>query len=469
MSTTENAINSTQTLIAPGNGKVESANEEKHSFERHTFPNGLSLITKEVRSAPVVSFWVWYQVGSRNEHAGITGISHWVEHMMFKGTSKLGKGQIMQMVAENGGTLNAFTSDDWTTYFETLPADRLELALQIESDRMVNSRFDTEEVASERTVIISEREGSENEPDRMLDEDISAAAFKVHSYGNPIIGWKCDLRTMTRDDLYNHYKTYYAPNNATIVVAGDFDTAELVAKVGELFADYPASPSIPEVRSIEPEQTGERRIRIEHPGTTAQIEIVYHTPAAASPDIYPLMVADALLSGAKPMGFGGGGGGRSARLYKALVSTEIAASAGSYFGLRKDPYLFVLAASAKSGDDHEESLQKMEAALLEEVRKLQEEEIPAEELAKAVRQSRAQFVYSSDSVSNQAYMLGYLESIYSANMYDEALERLAAVTPEDVRRVARAYLTEINRTVGVFVPTEEAAAESPDGLETEKQ
>jgi zinc protease len=303
----------------------------------------------------------------------------------------------------------------------------------------------------------------------MLDEDISAAAFKVHAYGNPIIGWKCDLRTMTRDDLYNHYKMYYAPNNATIVVAGDFDTADLVVKVGELFGGYPASPSLPEVRSIEPEQTGERRVRIEHPGSTAQIEIVYHTPSAASPDVYPLMVADALLSGAKPMGFGGGGGGRSARLYKALVTTEIAAGAGSYFGLRKDPHLFVLAASAKAGDDHEESLQKMEAGLLEEIRKLQEDEIPAEELAKAVRQSRAMFVYSSDSVSNQAYMLGYLESIYSANMYDEALDRLAAVTPQDVQRVARTYFTRNNRTVGVFVPTEEDQPSDDTATETEIQ
>jgi zinc protease len=461
MSATENITTSVEVeksaAVPSEQAADEQTKEEKHSFDRHTFPNGLSLITKEVRSAPVVSSWLWYRVGSRNEHAGITGISHWVEHMMFKGTQKMGKGQIMQMVAENGGTLNAFTSDDWTTYYETLPSDRLDLALQIESDRMVNSAFDPEEVASERTVIISEREGSENEPDRMLDEEISAAAFKVHAYGNTIIGWKCDLRTMTRDDLYNHYKTYYAPNNATLVVVGDFDTAELVGKVEKLFGGYEASNSIPEVRSIEPEQTGERRVRVEHPGSTAQIEIVYHTPSAASPDIYPLMVADALLSGAKPMGFGGGGGGRSARLYKAMVTTEIAASAGSYFGLRKDPYLFVIAASAKSGDEHEESLQKMEAALLEEIRKLQEDNIPAEELAKAVRQSRAQFVYSSDSVSNQAYMLGYLESIFSANMYDEALDKLAAVTPEDVQRVARTYFTKLNKTVGVFVPTEEPA------------
>jgi zinc protease len=403
----------------------------------------------------VVSFWVWYRVGARNEHVGITGISHWVEHMMFKGTHNLGKGQIMQMVAENGGTLNAFTSDDWTAYFETLPSDRLDLAIYIESDRMGNSLFDPTEVESERTVIISEREGSENDPDHLLYEDVLSAAFKVHPYGNGVIGWKSDLRAMTRDDLYNHYRTYYAPNNATIVVVGDFDTEELLVKLADAFGGYAPNLAIPPVRAVEPEQMGERRVRVEHPGPTGQIAIVYKTPSASHPDVYSLMVADALLSGAKPMGFGGAGMGRSARLYRALVATEIAAGAGSYFGLHKDPHLFSLSATARPADDYEVSLRRIEDALLEEVRKLQEGDIPQEELDKAVRQSRAQFIYSSDSVSSQAYMLGFLESVHTADMYDEALERLAAVTPDDVRRVARTYLTERNRTVGWFIPTSE--------------
>ncbi len=473
MSNTETKVAASgETEVASPDGQ-ESANAgEMHTFQRHSFPNGLTLLTKEIHSAPVVSFWVWYKVGARNEHAGITGISHWVEHMMFKGTKKLGKGQIMQMVAENGGTLNAFTSDDWTAYFETLPADRLELALGIEADRIANSTFDPEEVASERTVIISEREGSENEPDRMLDEEVSSTAFKVHPYGNGVIGWKCDLRVMTRDDLYNHYRTYYSPNNATVAIVGDFDTAQVVEQVGRAFNGYEARPDIPEVRSVEPEQNGERRVRVEHPGSTAQLEIVYHAPSASHPDIYPLMVADALLSGAKPMGFGGTALGRSARLYRAMVATQIAAGAGSYFSLHKDPHLFTLGASAHAGEDPEASLRKMENTLFEEIRKLQEEEISQEEMDKAVRQSRAQFVYSSDSVSSQAFMLGYLESIFSADMYDEVLDNLAAVTPEDVQRVARQYLTEHNRTVGWFVPTEEAqedngAGVTPDGREVE--
>ncbi|HKP54772.1 MAG TPA: pitrilysin family protein [Chloroflexia bacterium] len=427
----------------------------KRSFERRTLPNGLTVITKEMHSAPVVSFWVWYKVGARNEHVGITGVSHWVEHMMFKGTPTMGKGQMDLMVAENGGTFNAFTSNDWTAYFETLPADRLDLGIRIESDRMVNSLFDPDEVASERTVIISEREGTENEPERLLGEEISAAAFKVHPYGHSIIGWKSDLRTMTRDDLYNHYKTYYAPNNATVVVVGDFDTAEVLAKIEAAFGGYAPSPDIPMVRAIEPEQKGERRVRVEHPGATAQIEIIYHTPSSSHPDVYPLMVADALLSGAKPMGFGGAGLGRSARLYRALVATEIAVGAGSYFSLSKDPYLFALSANAHPTPDHEASLRTIEDALLDEVRKLQEGDIPEEELQKAVRQSRAQFIYSSDSVSSQAYMFGFLESINTADVYDSALEKLAAVTPEDVQRVARTYLTQKNRTVGWFIPTEE--------------
>ena len=445
------------------NGKTATL-QGKFSFERYTFPNGLTLIAKEVHSAPVVSFWVWYRVGARNEHVGSTGISHWVEHMMFKGTRTLGKGQIMQQVAEHGGTLNAFTSDDWTAYFETLPSDQLDLALRIESDRIANSLFDPDEVASERTVIISEREGSENEPEHLLDEEVSSIAFKVHPYGNGVIGWKCDLRTMTRDDLYHHYKTYYAPNNATVVAVGDFDTAELVEKIGQAFGKFKPNPRIHEVRAIEPDQNGERRVTVERPGTTAQIEIVYHTPSVSHPDVYPLLVLDSLLSGAKPMGFGGAALGRSARLYKALVSTELAAGAGSYFSLHKDPHLFALSATARPSDDHEGSLRRIEEAFFEEIRKLQEDEISEEELEKAARQSRAQFIYSSDSVSSQAYLLGFLESIYSADMYDEVLDRLAAVSAEDVQRVARTYLTRENRTVGWFIPTEEAPAQE-NGVE----
>src|SRR5919204_1294739 len=332
-------------------------------------PNGLAVLTRELHRAPVATFWVWYRVGGRNEVPGVTGVSHWVEHMLFKGTPTFKAGDIFRQVTANGGTLNGFTWIDYTAYFETLPADRIDLALRIESDRMANAVFDPDEVSSERTVIISEREGHENEPTWHLDEEVTAAAFKVHPYGNGVIGWKCDLRTMTRDDLYHHYKTYYAPNNATVVAVGDFETAELVEKVGQAFGKFKPNPRIHEVRAIEPDQNGERRGGGERPGTTAQIEIVYHTPSVSHPDVYPLLVLDSLLSGAKPMGFGGAALGRSARLYRALVSTEIAAGAGSYFSLHKDPHLFALSATARPSDDHQGSLRRIEEAFFEEIRK----------------------------------------------------------------------------------------------------
>src|SRR5512142_3098352 len=200
-----------------------------------------------VRTAPVATFWVWYRVGSRNEVPGITGVSHWVEHMMFKGTPDLGKGEIMRLINRNGGVDNAFTWTDFTAYFETLPSDRIDLALRIESDRMVNSLFDPDEVASERTVIISEREGGENDPRFWLAEEVQAAAFKVHPYHHDTIGWKVDLENMTRDDLYTHYKTFYAPNNAVIVAVGDFDAVEMSEKVRQAFGGLPARGSLPKV------------------------------------------------------------------------------------------------------------------------------------------------------------------------------------------------------------------------------
>src|SRR5512142_2828087 len=220
--------------------------------------NGLLSLVCPVRTAPVATFWVWYRVGSRNEVPGVTGVSHWVEHMMFKGTPSLGKGEIMKLVNRNGGVDNAFTWTDFTTYFETLPSDRVDLALKIESDRMVNSIFDPEEVASERTVIISEREGGENHPTFHLGEEVAATAFKVHPYGQGVIGWKSDLESMTRDDLYLHYRRYYDPANAVVVAVGDFAAGEMMQRIEDAFGSIPSVGMTPPVRAVEPQQDAER-------------------------------------------------------------------------------------------------------------------------------------------------------------------------------------------------------------------
>jgi zinc protease len=192
------------------------------------FSNGLHVLLKEIHTAPIITNWVWYRVGSRDEIPGITGISHWVEHMQFKGTSQFPAGVLDKAVSRDGGIWNAFTYIDWTTYFETMPAGKIDLGFRLEADRMVNSNFDPEEVSSERTVIISERQGNENQPLFRLSEAVQAVAFRVHPYHHEVVGDLVDLESITRDQLYNHYRKYYVPNNAVLVVAGDFETDSMV-------------------------------------------------------------------------------------------------------------------------------------------------------------------------------------------------------------------------------------------------
>src|SRR5215212_3931669 len=216
--------------------------------------NGLKLILQPSHHAPVVSTWIWYKVGSRNEQTGITGISHWVEHMLFKGTRRLAKGEVFRLIARHGGHNNAFTSEDFTCYFETLPAAAWELALEIESDRMVNSRFEPEEVDSERTVILAERQGSENNPRFQLAEEMGGAAFRVHPYRWSVIGNACDLRTITREQLHRHYRTYYTPNNAVLVIAGDVEPEAAVAAAQARFGALEPGAEPPPVTAEEPPQ-----------------------------------------------------------------------------------------------------------------------------------------------------------------------------------------------------------------------
>ncbi|HEV8632619.1 MAG TPA: pitrilysin family protein [Chloroflexota bacterium] len=424
--------------------------------------NGLTVLTRELHHAPVATFWVWYRVGGRNEVAGVTGVSHWVEHMLFKGTPTFRAGDIFRQVTANGGTLNGFTWIDYTTYFETLPADRLDLALRIESDRMSNARFDTDEVSSERTVIISEREGNENEPTWHLDEEVTAAAFKVHPYGNGVIGWKCDLRSMTRDDLYGHYRRYYVPANAVAVAVGDFGTDQLLRRIEELFGGIAAGGSPPEVRSVEPEQEGERRIRLRRPSPTAYFQVAYKAPPASHPDAIPMSVVDAVLSGAKSMGLMGGRApmGRSSRLYRALVDAGLASHARSSFGLTRDPFLFEISATLRPGVE----MAAVEAAAFRVVDELAADGPRDDELARVKKQARAQFAYGTETVTSQAYWLGSLEVVASHRLLDELLDRIEAVTAEDVRRAAQAYLTERNRTVGWLEPAAPGAnGRSPGG------
>jgi len=408
--------------------------------------NGLQVLLKPIHTAPVVSNWIWYRVGGRNEWPGKTGISHWVEHMMFKGTPNFPKGTIMLEVNRNGGVLNGFTSQDYTAYFETLPADRLDLGLRIESDRMANSVIDPDEVASERTVIISEREGNENNPEWTLHEEVMATAFRVHPYGHMVIGWKDDLRSISRDDLFQHYKMYYGPHNAVLIIVGDIDVDQVQTRIEELFGSIPAGPLPPPMQVSEPTQQSERRVVVTRPGTTAYFHAAYHACEGAHEDAFPLLMLGAILSGAN---FGGGASThRSARLYRALVETEIATHAGAYYQPTIDPGPLHFIGTVRDG----RTLEEFETALNVQIERLIGEAVSEEELAKVRKQTKAQFAYTVERVSSQAQWLGFMEMLGDWHMFDTFADRLSAVTAEQVQHVAEKYLRPSNRTVGWFEP-----------------
>jgi zinc protease len=397
----------------------------------------------------VSTFWCWYKVGSRVEQPGITGISHWVEHMLFKGTPQFPKRELDRMISREGGVWNGFTWLDFTTYFETLPADRFDLAFAIESDRMIHAVFDPKEVASERTVIISERQGNENSPQFLLSEEVQAAAFRVHGYHHEVIGDLCDLQTMTRDQLFEHYKAYYAPNNAVAVAVGDFKAADVLGKIQKAFGKIKPGPALPQINRAEPSQRGERRVTVEGPEATAYVQAAYRAPRATEADFPALVVLDAILAGASGLSvFGGGGTNASSRLYKALVDTELAADVSGGLATTVDPYLYSISATVRTGH----TLAEVEAALDAELARAVAEPVGEGEVAKAIKQAKAQFAYGSESVTNQGYWYGFSEVFADYTWFESYLDRLAAVTVDDVQRVAQTYLAKSNRTVGWYVP-----------------
>jgi zinc protease len=429
----------------------------------HTLNNGLTIYLREKHDAPLTSFWTWYRVGSRDELPGKTGLSHWVEHMQFKGTPTLEKGAIFRDVSRFGGSLNAMTSSDWTAYYETLPSNQVDLSLRIESDRMVNSLYDPEETGNERTVILSERQGAENRPMFHLTEEVGGIAFQAHPYRHMVIGYEGDLKRISRDDLYNHYKRYYVPNNAFISAVGDFDADQMLSQIEDAFGDIPAGPPNSGEVAPEPPQRGERRVTIRKPSPAAYMLMGYRFPDARHADIPALLVADAILSGAKAMGMGGGGGmGRSSRLYKSLVSTGLARSAGSNAGLSKDPELWTFTATALPGVEQQQIEQAFEA----EFDRLKTDLASDEEFAKARKQIRAQYVYSNETVTSQAFWLGQMEIVDHAARVDTLAEELAAVTPEDVRRVAQTWLINSQRTVGWQLPEDGPVEAGGDAIDT---
>jgi zinc protease len=413
-------------------------------FERR-LDNGLKILVKPDHRAPILTTQVWYKVGASYEYGGITGVSHILEHMMFKGTQTRGPGEFSRIIAENGGEENAFTGSDYTAYYQNLANDRLEVSFALEADRMRNLALDPAQFAKELEVVKEERRmRTDDDPQSLTYEHFDATAFLASPYGNPVIGWPGDLEQLTAEDLRTWYRLWYAPNNATLVVAGDVDPDQVFALAEQYFGPLKAETVAPPKTRAEPEQLGERRIRVKAPAQEPYLLMGYKTPAIADAaedwEPFALEVLASVLDG-----------GSSARLTRELVrGSQIAASTGaSYSATSRLPGLFLFDGVPAKGHD----IAALEQALRAQIERLAQEPVAPAELERIRTQLIAGKIFAKDSVFAQAMELGQLESVgLPWTLADQYVDRLSAVTPEQVQAVARKYLTPDRLTVAVLDP-----------------
>jgi zinc protease len=409
--------------------------------QEHRLANGMKVLLVESPKAPVVTVQIWYKVGSRNEVMGRAGLSHMLEHMMFKGTPKHPKGEFSRLIKKNGGNDNAFTSQDFTAYFENLAADKVELALELEADRLRGLLLDDKEFQLEREVVKEERRlRSEDDPQSYLAEALFAQAFQMHPYHWPIIGWFPDLNAMTRADLKRHYDAYYVPNNATLIVVGDFKAAKLLPVIKRVFEPIPKRPLPPQQVAAEPEQRGERRIIVKRDAQLPTVMIGYRAPNYSGDDAYALTILESILSH-----------GKTSRLYRNLVyEQKLALAVGAEYSLlQTDPGLFYCFAVVAPGQDSGQ----VERAVYAEIRKLQQEAPSGEELQRAKNQVEAAHIFGQDSNFRQAMLMGQAETTGAGwKQVEQFVKKLREVKADDVKRVAQKYLVEDGRTVGILIP-----------------
>ena len=412
----------------------------KNQVYEATLSSGLKVLLLEKHRSPLVTFQVWYRVGSRNEAWEKTGLSHMLEHMMFKGTAKVGPEQFSRIIQENGGQNNAFTSRDYTAYFETLSSERVDVAVGLESDRMQNLMLREEDFRTERMVVMEERRlRTDDNPTSFLYEQLEAAVYEVQPYHWPILGWMEDIRRLTLEDLKAYYRTYYNPVNAILVIVGDFKTEDLLSKLEKAFGSIPRGAVPEQKKPLDPPQIGERRIEIKKEAQLPYIAIGYRSPNLQDPDGYVLEVIATILSG-----------GRSSRLYQDLVRGKhlVFSADADQSLLSRDPSLFYLTANPLPGKE----VSDVERALGEEVERLQKEPVGEKELEKAKNQLEASFIFAQDSLFYQAMLLAHHEIASSWTTIDDYLPSIRKVTPEDIRRVAQKYFVPENRTVAVLIP-----------------
>lgn len=410
-----------------------------------TLANGMKVIVKEDHRAAVVISQIWYRVGSAQEHSGITGVSHLLEHMMFKGTEKYPSGTLSSMLAEIGARDNAFTGRDYTAYYQLMGKDKLEVSFALESDRMLNLIFSPDEFASELEVVKEERRlRTDDNPNALVYEQLNAHAFVNSPYHHPVIGWMNDLEHLTIEDLRQWYQRWYAPNNATLVVAGDVQPQAVFALAEKYFAGINSRPVKMNKPRIERPQTGTRRVTVRAVAELPYIVLGYKVPSLATAEqdweAYALSVLAGILDG-----------GRSARLSKRLVrERELAASAGcGYYIYARYPTLFLFDVTPAAAH----SISEVEQALYAEIKDLQKTLVDKKELARVKAQVIANEIYQQDSLQRQATVIGSLETVgLGWQVMDEYSARINAVTAEQVRHVANKYLVDRGLTVAILEP-----------------
>lgn len=418
------------------------ASAHVHEF---TLPNGLKVLVQEDHRSPVVVSQLWYRVGSMDEYNGTTGVAHVLEHMMFKGTKKVPAGQFSRIIAAAGGKENAFTSRDYTVYFQQLEKSKLELALKLEADRMVHLNFRDKDFAKEIEVVKEERRWrTEDKPQALVGEQLMATAFQAHPYGRPVIGWMNDLEQMTAQDARDWYKRWYVPNNATLVVVGDVDPQDVHRLARKYFGPLKARQLPVRKQQAEPEQKGERRVVVQAPAKLPYLAMAYKVPslrdAQSDWEPYALEILSGVLDG-----------NPASRLNRTLVRRDriaVDVSTG-YDAINRGPALFEFDGTPSEGV----SVQDLELAIRSAIEDIKENGITEEELQRVKAQVIAADVYKRDSMFYQAMEIGMLESTgHSWRALEEYPKRLQVVTAEQVQAVARKYLVDEGLTVAILDP-----------------
>jgi zinc protease len=403
-------------------------------------PNGLKVILLENHRVPLITFQAWYRVGSRNESWGKTGLSHMIEHMMFKGTKKVGPEEFSRIIQENGGNNNAFTSRNFTAYFENISSDRARVPINLESDRMQNLILREEDFRTERMVVMEERRlRTDNDPISYLEEQVDATAFQTSPYHWPVIGWMEDIKRFTLEDVKAYHQIYYNPVNAFLVVVGDFKKDDMLQMLRDAFGQIPKGRLPVQEKDKDPVQTGERRVIVKKEAQLPFIYMGYHIPNLTSPDSYVLEVIAEILSG-----------GKSSRFYKNLIhDRQLALDADADNSLlSRDPSLFTLSVQPLPDKD----MAEIEKALDQEIERLKKEPVDDQELQKAKNRIEADFVYAQDSLFYQGMLIAEYEISSSWKAIDDYIPSIRKVSSEDILRVAKRYLNPDNRTVGILIP-----------------